>query len=40
MEYTENARALDDMEHELDADKPWSDYGRRLPLGISRFIYI
>lgn len=30
MEYTENTRALDDMEHELDADKPWSDYGRRL----------
>lgn len=29
-DYMENTRALDDMEHELDADKPWDEYSRRL----------
>lgn len=30
MDYTENTRALDDMEQELDADKPWSEHSRQL----------
>lgn len=29
-ENTENTRALDDMEYELDADEPWSERGREL----------
>lgn len=30
MECIENTRELDDMEHKLDADKPWDEYSRRL----------
>lgn len=30
MEYMENTRKLDDIEHELERDKPWNEHSRRL----------
>lgn len=38
MEYTENNRELDDMEQELDADKPWSERSKQLLGEIADFL--